>query len=336
MEVNGIDTINLTYNLEELGISKANVIDAMYSKQERYEYEPGGNDIKYAYWRGKLISDEYNQEIGAYCDDQKFTMSGSLPKFINGNNFQGITSHQIIKAFDSLSNVIGTDMYQGTVTRLDYASNLFLEHSPKLYIPFFGDSHKFKRIEYGTSVGYKGSRGQARYKTLEDKIAWAKDTRNKIPEAFQDEHIMRYENRLKSSNRIAHVLDLGTKKPTLKDILTVDGRIKIHQDWRRQYENINKQNNIIDFTKFMQQCYYSPSQAFNCYVLSLMQIIGEDAFREFKKFIIEEQKMGVGQLGYNNISKLNKMIKEKTQWIRNDNDMILEIDDAVKNTCYML
>ena len=51
MEVNGIDTINLTYNLEELGISKANVIDAMYSKQERYEYEPGGNDIKYTYWR---------------------------------------------------------------------------------------------------------------------------------------------------------------------------------------------------------------------------------------------------------------------------------------------
>ena len=335
MEVNGIDTINLTYNLEELGVSKANVIDAMYSKQERCEYEPGGNDIKYTYWRGKLISDEYNQEINAYCDDQKFTMSGSIRKFINGNNFQGITSHQIIKAFDSLSNVIGSDMYQGTVTRLDYASNLFLEHSPKLYIPFFGDSHKFKRIEYGSSVGYKGSRGQARYKTLEDKVAWAKDTRNKIPEAFHDKHIMRYENRLKTANRIAHVLDLGTKKPTLKDVLTLDGRIKTHQDWRRQYENINKQNNMIDFTKFMQQLHYSPSKAFNCYVLMLMQIVGDDSFRDFKKFIVEEQKMGVGQVGYNNLFKLNKMIEEKTQWVRNDNDMIREIDDAVKNTCYM-
>jgi len=335
MEVNGIDTLNLTYNLEELGIKKANVIDAMYSKQERYEYEPGGNDVKYTYWRGKLISDEYNQEIGAYCDDQKFTMSGSIPKFINGNNFQGITSHQIIKAFDSLSNIIGTDMYEGTITRLDYASNLFLEHSPKLYIPFFGDSHKFKRGIYETSVCYKGNRGQSRYKTLEDKTAWAKDTRNKIPEAFHDKHIMRYENRLKSSNRITHVLDLGTKKPTLKDILTLDCRIKIHQDWRRQYEKINKQNNMIDFTKFMQQGYYSPSQAFNCYVLSLMQIVGEDAFREFKKFIVEEKKLGIGPVGYNNISKLNKMIKEKTQWVRNDNDMIQEIDDAVKNTCYM-
>ena len=29
------------------------------------------------------------------------------------------------------------------------------------------------------------------------------------------------------------------------------------------------------------------------------------------------------------------MIKEKTQWIRNDNSLIREIDDAVKNTCYM-
>ena len=66
-----------------------------------------------------------------------------------------------------------------------------------------------------------------------------------------------------------------------------------------------------------------------------MQIVGEDAFRNFKKFIVEGQKMGVGQLGYNNLSKLNKMIKEKTQWVRNDNSMIKEIDDAVKNTYYM-
>lgn len=335
MGLNGIDTLTLTYNLEELGIDKANVIDAMYSKKETWGYEIGGDETKFSYWQGKLISDQYNQEINAYCDDQKFTMSGSIPKFINGNNFQGITSHQIIKAFDSLSNVIGTDMYQGTVTRLDYASNLFLEHSPKLYIPFFGDSYKFKRGIYETSVCYTGNRGQSRYKTLEDKTAWAKDTKNKIPEAFLDKHIMRYENRLKSANRIADVLHLRTKKPTLKDILTVDSRIKIHQDWRRQYENINKQNNMIDFTKYMQKDYYSPTQALNCFVLSLIQIIGEDAYREFKKFIVEKQKMGVGQLGYNNISKLNKMIKEKTQWIRNDNSMIREIDDAVKNTCYM-
>ena len=335
MEVNGIDTLHITYNLEELGINKANVVDAMYSKEERYVFETGGTDLKYTFWRGTFVSQDYNQEINVYCDDQKFTMSGSIPKFINGNNFQGITSHQIINAFDSLSNIVGTDMYQGTVTRLDYASNLFLEHSPKLYIPFFGDSHKFKRGIYETSVCYNGNRGQSRYKTLEDKTAWAKDTRNKIPEAFHDRHIMRYENRLKSANRIAHVLDLGTKKPTLKDILTVDSRIKIHEDWRRQYENINKQNNIIDHTKYMQQDYYTPSQTLKCYVLMLMQIVGDDSFRELKKFIVEEQKMGVGQLGYNNITKLNKMIEKMTQWVRNDNDMIREIDDAVKNTCYM-
>jgi hypothetical protein len=28
----------------------------------------------------------------------------------------------------------------------------------------------------------------------------------------------------------------------------------------------------------------------------LMQIVGDDPFREFKKFIVEEQKMGVGQV----------------------------------------
>jgi len=89
---------------------------------------------------------------------------------------------------------------------------------------------------------------------------------------------MRYENRLKSANRIADVLHLRTKKPTLKDILTVDSRIKIHDDWKRQYENINKQNNIIDPTKYMQKDYYSPSEVLKCYVLILIQIIGDDPF----------------------------------------------------------
>ena len=335
MELNGIDTLNLTYNLEELGISKANVIDAMYTKEERIKYEPGGKVEQYTYWRGKLISDEYNQEINAYCDDQKFTMSGSIPKFVNGNNFQGVTSHQIVKTFDSLSNVIGTDMYQGITTRVDYASNFILEHSPILYLPFFGDSHKFKRIQYGSSLGYKGNRGQSRYKTLEDKVAWAKDSRNKIPDGFTDKYVLRYENRLTSSNRISHVLGLNTKKPTLKDLLHIDGRIKIHEDWKRQYLKIEKQNNLIDFTKYMQKSYYSPSEALNCFMLSLIQITGEDQFREFKKFIVEEKKLGVGSKGYNNLYKLNKMMKEKSQWIKNNNSMINELDEAVANTYFM-
>ena len=335
MELNGIDTLHITYNYEELGINKANVIDAMYSKEERYAYESGGKEIVNIIWRGTLISQDYNQEINVYSDNQNFTISGSIPKFINGNNFQGVSSHQIVKTFDSLSNVIGTDMYQGIITRVDYASNFILEHSPILYLPFFGDSHKFKRIQYGSSLGYKGNRGQSRYKTLEDKVAWAKDTRNKIPDGFTDKNVLRYENRLTSSNRISHVLGLNTKKPTLKDLLHIDGRIKIHEDWKRQYLKIEKQNNLIDFTKYMQKSYYSPSEALNCFILSLIQIIGEDQFREFKKFIVEEKKLGVGSKGYNNLYKLNKMMKEKSQWIKNNNSMINELDEAVANTYYM-
>ena len=335
MELNGIDTLHITYNYEELGINKANVIDAMYSKEERYAYESGGKEIVNIIWRGTLISQDYNQEINVYSDNQNFTISGSIPKFINGNNFQGVSSHQIVKTFDSLSNVIGTDMYQGIITRVDYASNFILEHSPILYLSFFGDSHTFKRIQYGSSLGYKGNRGQSRYKTLEDKVAWAKDTRNKIPDGFTDKNVLRYENRLTSSNRISHVLGLNTKKPTLKDLLHIDGRIKIHEDWKRQYLKIEKQNNLIDFTKYMQKSYYSPSEALNCFILSLIQIIGEDQFREFKKFIVEEKKLGVGSKGYNNLYKLNKMMKEKSQWIKNNNSMINELDEAVANTYYM-
>jgi hypothetical protein len=336
MIVNGIDTLSITYNLQECGISKANVIDAMYTKKESWQYETGGNNIKYTEWKGDFISPKENV-IHGYLNDSNLTIHGSIPKFIYGNNFQGITKEDVTNAFDNLGHVIGADLYQGNVTRVDYASNLFMDYNPKLYYRFFGDSYKFKRINYGTSVAWKGNRGQARYKTIEDKTAWAKDTRNKIPDTFQDKNIIRYENRLTTANRISHVLGMGSKKATLKDVLRIDNLLKIHDDWKRQFFKIQKQNNLIDYSKYMQQDYYTPQEALTCYIMSLMNEAGEEGSEDFMKFIREGQKLGTGQTGYNNTSKFKKKIKAlKTNWIRNENDMICEIDEKVKMTDYML
>ena len=334
MIVNGIDTMNITYNLQECGISKANVIDAMYSKEEKIKYKKGETEVNYTVWSGDFISQKENF-IHGYLSDNHLTIYGSIPKFIYGNNFQGISKEDVTNAFDNLSHVIGADLYQGNVTRVDYASNLFMDFNPKLYYRFFGDSYKFKRIQYGTSVGWKGNKGQARYKTIEDKTAWAKDTKNKIPEAFHDKHIIRYENRLQSSNRIAHVLGMYVK-PTLNDILRIENLLTIHEDWKRQFFKIQKQNNLIDYSNYMQKNYYTPQEAITCYIMSLMNEAGEESLEDFMKFIREGQKLGTGQTGYNNTSKFKKKIKElKTNWIRNNNDMINEIDEKVNMTDYM-
>jgi len=335
MVVNGIDTITVTYNLQECGISKSSVIDAMYSKEERYKYKNGEDEIHYTYWTGNFISPDYHT-IGVYCSDERMTINGSIPKFVNGNNFQGIDAEQMGGAFEVLSNVVGADMGSGVVTRVDYASNLFMNHNPKLYYQFFGNSHKFKRLEMDTTLTYKGSRGQARSKVLMDKSAWAKDTKNKIPDFFEDKNIIRFENRLMSSNRIAHALGLKDK-PTLEDIMRIDNLLKLHDDWKRQYFKIQKQHNIIDFTKYMQKDYYTPNQMMQVYILTLIQESGNESLEDLMRFIREEKKFGTGQVGYNNTSRFLKKIKElKSGWIANDNDMVKEIDHAVNMTDYML
>lgn len=334
MVVNGIDTITVTYNLQECGINKANVIDAMYSKEERYKYMDGENEIQYAYWTGKFISPEYHS-IGVYCTDERMTINGSVPKFINGNNFQGINAEQMNGAFKVLSDIVGTDLGNGIVTRVDYASNLFMNHNPKLYYQYFGDSHKFKRLEMDTTLTYKGSRGQARSKVLMDKTAWAKDTKNKIPDFFIDKNIIRFENRLLSSNRIAHALELK-EKPTLEDVMRIENLLKLHDDWKRQYFKIQKQQYKIDFSKYIQRDYYTPNEMMQVYILTLIQESGNESLEDLMKFIREEKKFGTGQLGYNNTSRFLKKIKElKSSWIPNDNDMVKEIDHAVNMTDYM-
>lgn len=179
-------------------------------------------------------------------------------------------------AFQILSNVVGNDLYGGIVTRVDYASNLFMNHNPKLYYQFFGNSHKFKRLEMDTTLTYKGSRGQARSKVLMDKTVWAKNTKNKIPDFFENKNIVRFENRLMSSNRIAHALELKDK-PTLEDIMRIDNLLKLHDDWKRQYFKIQKQQNKIDFSKYTQKDYYTPNEMMQVYVLTLIQESGDES-----------------------------------------------------------
>jgi hypothetical protein len=335
MNIGAIDTMNICYNLKNSGISRANVIDALYTKQESYVYEVGSNNIHHTNWRGDFISQNENR-IHAFLGDNSLTIYGSIPKFINGNNFEGITKSKIESAFDNLSEVIGSDLYCGKVTRVDYAGNIFMDNSPKLYYKFFGDSYKFKRLEFSSNIAWQGTRGQARYKTIEDKTVWANDTRNEIPYLYQDKNIIRYENRLKSSNRIAHVMGMGGNTPTLSDVLKPENIIEIHKDWKRQYLKIKKQNNLIDFTKYMQKDYYSPQEAYDCLVMSLIQEAGEEQIQEFMKFIREGKKFGTGQTGSNNTYKFRKKIDRlRANWIRKNNDMIMEIDKAVESTVFM-
>ena len=138
-----------------------------------------------------------------------------------------------------------------------------------------------------------------------------------------------------SSNRIAHALGLKDK-PTLEDIMRIDNLLKLHDDWKRQYFKIQKQQNIIDFSKYMQKDYYTPNEMMQVYVLTLIQESGNESLEDLMKFIREEKKFGTGQLGYNNTSRFLKKIKElKSGWIPNDNDMVQEIDHAVNMTDYM-
>lgn len=124
--------------------------------------------------------------------------------------------------------------------------------------------------------------------------------------------------------------------PTLKDVLRHENIRKLHDDWKRQYGKINKQNNLIDYTKYMQKDYYTPQEALNCFEMTLIQEAGEESINDFMKFVREGQKFGTGQKGYNNTSKFRKKIDRlRSNWIRNDNDMISEIDKAVEATVLM-
>ena len=79
-----------------------------------------------------------------------------------------------------------------------------------------------------------------------------------------------------------------------------------------------------------------PNEMLTCYLMSLMNEMGEELEEDFMKFIIEQKKFGTGQTGRNNLSKFRKKLKDmRNNWVRNDNNMIKELDEKVKSTTYM-
>ena len=327
----GIDTIHMTYNFKDLGGSKVDVIDALYTKTEEWHYDENGK-MKYTNWKGTCISPEYNREFNLYVNDDKFTMYGSINKFIKGNNFEGITQEELNKSITNLSEVMGCDLMKADVTRLDFANNYSVENNPKAYYLFMGSSHQFKRLEQESTITYKGTRGTSRHKLLYDKGLWARHTNGVIPEEFEGKHILRFENRITGSNQINYVINEGKPtqhKTTVKEAISNNGLHAQWNDWRNQYFAIKKQNNFKYAIQMNENP--TPSEAKDMLLVSQLQANGEDSLTQYFEYLKQDNVFGKDQTGRQKLYRFKKDINEKIDKYRITNDLIDELDSKISH-----
>lgn len=188
--------------------------------------------------------------ISGYLDSLKVRVSkqgvkikdSSLCKWYLGDNFQGLSRGDTRLAIEKLSDSLLLPMDRATVTRIDVAANLIMQHEKSVYFNHLGALQHFKRLEQPNGLYYSNT---LKTLLLYEKVHEQKDKGQAVPDMYQGREVIRYEQRYK--RRLLQCFN----RPELRSSSLYDPAfyIDLVNRWRGDYDRIKKLNDIqIDYS----------------------------------------------------------------------------------------
>ena len=302
------DTIKLYHKFE---YGKPNIDDVMAQMQSIKEitYDTGNHIIQGTY---KGIRVNYNQHT--------MSVSGSLAKYHYGNNLETLTMSASEVAIRSLSDLIGFDLSNSIVSRVDFSSNMLTDYKPKYYYKFLGHLSRYNRFDNGDTLYYNQ---QSKNLLFYDKIKEAKKKQMPIPNEYLCKNVLRYELAIKKElakfcNRTIEVKDLYTR-----DIYNL-----FLYKWKEIYTNIDKQKSNIELMKYKM----SKPKHFDSQLLTgLVQKFGYEKIDS----MIEEMKLTKTFQHKEYYSRLKRKYRNMAEQPIDNADVINEINIKVNDIVLM-
>lgn len=187
-----------------------------------------------SYWKYKIVEGLY---IG--FNNVKVVVNGSFPKFYLGDNFQVLTRQGTEKALEKVNHLIGVDISQAKVKRLDLAYNYAMKEPVARYLSLFS-VHKgtlTKSTICDNETIYYNNRGKKKSKTvvIYDKVLETVKQNEKVPELFSYKNLLRFELRFLGINKQTFGMPIEAK--TLFD---EQFYIERNRDFIKEYLSIYK------------------------------------------------------------------------------------------------
>jgi hypothetical protein len=214
---------------------------SVYSYMEIYKDISGYlNDLKPYYakktgevygYKGKLKN---NYKIEVKNDVLK--IENSLATYFLGNNIETLTINQTKEAIENLSDDLHLDMKQARLTRIDFANNFIMRDPPINYFSCLVEANKLNKNRIDSTLYFSN---QVRSLVFYDKTKHYQDKNINIPEAYQNQNILRYERRLLKAGKYRLKFEDLYKPNIFKNFL---------DHWKREYDSIIK-NSSLQFTK---------------------------------------------------------------------------------------
>ena len=182
-------------------------------------------------YKGKLKN---NYKIEVKNDVLK--IENSLATYFLGNNIETLTINQTKEAIENMSDDLHLDMKQARLTRIDFANNFIMKDPPINYFSCLLEANKLNKNRKDSTLYFSN---HVRSLAFYDKTKHYQDKKLNIPEAYQNQNILRYERRL---------LKAGKKKLKFEDLYKPNIFKYFLDHWKREYDSIIK-NSSLQFTK---------------------------------------------------------------------------------------
>lgn len=192
------------------------------------------------------------------------SITGSLCKSYLNDNFQTLTRQCTQRAIEQLSDIIHISLNGAKVSRVDIGQNFIVNEAPEKYYYFLGNSKHFERLEQPHSITYQQG---LRTKLFYNKAEEAKAKKQRLPEIFENRHVLRYELRFMS--RLPKQFNKAIV--TAQDLFNEAFYIDMLQRWIDEYNKIQKHKLLTPKTEIM-----TSNEAFEYFFAYLIEIHGQN------------------------------------------------------------
>lgn len=210
----GYDTVVFSFDLP---IKKSYEVASLLRAPKVYSrYNEAAADLLYN--NGELVGKQAritrtksrNVDVTIYHDNGRVLISGSVPRYLKGNNFHLAQANEILLFADKLAQALGLSIdtiLKSRIIRIDITSNLLMAHKVESYLHTMGDVkglYRHKDYRPLTTIYWCNSKKHTDRASdvlcAYDKICETLNKKHEIPQEYQGRNVLRIEERLKTQS----------------------------------------------------------------------------------------------------------------------------------------
>jgi len=300
------DTIHLWLSKEQAG-NKNLLATLPYSLNNLTKHDKENGQL---YFTGSF------KNYKAVLSDTGISLRGSLAKYFLPDNFHTLTRSDSKRAIEQMADELHLPIMDAKVTRIDFAQNFLMRHTPEAYYSYLGESQYYKRKPNEKSLYYTNG---LRTKLFYYKVAEGKASKMKLPDVWNGQNVLRYE--LRYTARLSKEFNLP--EVTASTLHDEKFYMALVDRWIKEYEQINKLHQInLNLDKMS-----SPKDFRKALELFAVNVIGQDKIIQ----MVEDMRLKNTFDKPEYYSRLKKDIKElcKTPDITTSSEMVAELDKKI-------